>query len=139
MGSHAKGARMSIGFREAVYVPLVGRIAAGEPILAPESIEDLFPLPRELVGEGVLFVLKVAGNSMINAAIADGDWVVVRQQSVAENGEIVAALIDGEATVKTFKRSGNHVWLVPHNPVYSPILCDEASILGRVVAVLRRV
>jgi repressor LexA len=84
-------------------------------------------------------MLKVAGDSMINAAIADGDWVVVRQQQVAENGDIVAALLDNEATVKTFKRSDGHVWLIPHNPAYTPILGDEASILGRVVAVLRRV
>jgi repressor LexA len=76
---------------------------------------------------------------MINAAIADGDWVVVREQPVAENGEIVAAMLDGEATVKTFKQSDGHVWLIPHNPAYAPILGDEASILGRVVAVLRRV
>jgi len=99
----------------------------------------VFPLPRQLVGEGTLFLLKVAGDSMINAAIADGDWVVVREQPVAENGEIVAAMLDGEATVKTFKQSDGHVWLIPHNPAYTPILGDEATILGRVVAVLRRV
>ncbi len=125
--------------QEAAYVPLVGRIAAGGPILAEQAIEDVFPLPRQLVGEGTLFLLKVAGDSMINAAIADGDWVVVREQPVAENGEIVAAMLDGEATVKTFKQSDGHVWLIPHNPAYAPILGDEASILGRVVAVLRRV
>jgi repressor LexA len=123
----------------ATYVPLVGRIAAGGPIVAEESIEDVFPLPKQIVGEGTLFLLKVAGDSMINAAIADGDWVVVRQQEVAENGEIVAAMIDGEATVKTFKRSDGHVWLMPHNPAYTPIPGDGATILGRVVAVLRRV
>jgi len=125
--------------QEAAYVPLVGRIAAGGPILAEQAIEDVFPLPRQLVGEGTLFLLKVAGDSMMNAAITDGDWVVVRQQEDAENGEIVAAMLDGEATVKTFKRSDGHVWLIPHNPAYTPILGDEAVILGRVVAVLRRV
>ena len=125
--------------QEAVHVPLVGRIAAGGPILAEEAIEDVFPLPKQLVGEGTLFLLKVVGESMINAAIADGDWVVVRHQPVAENGDIVAAMIDGEATVKTFKRSGEHVWLMPHNPAYAPIPGDDATILGRVVAVLRRV
>jgi repressor LexA len=125
--------------QEAAYVPLVGRIAAGGPILAEEAVEDVFPLPRQLVGDGTLFLLKVAGDSMINAAIADGDWVVVRQQPVAENGDIVAAMIEGEATVKTFKQSDGHVWLIPHNPAYTPILGDEATILGRVVAVLRRV
>ena len=131
--------QMDIASQEAAYVPLVGRIAAGGPILAEESIEDIFPLPRQIVGEGTLFLLKVVGVSMIHAAIADGDWVVVRQQPVAENGDIVAAMIDGEATVKTFKRSDGHVWLMPHNPIYAPIPGDDAAILGRVVAVLRRV
>jgi repressor LexA len=123
----------------AAYVPLIGRIAAGGPIVAEQYVEDVFPLPRQLVGEGTLFLLSVKGDSMINAAIADGDWVVIRQQEDAENGEIVAAMLDGEATVKTLKRSDGHVWLIPHNPAYTPILGDEASILGRVVAVLRRV
>jgi repressor LexA len=130
---------MDIASQEPAYVPLVGRIAAGGPILAEEAIEDIFPLPRQIVGEGTLFLLKVVGDSMVNAAIADGDWVVVRQQPVAENGDIVAAMLDGEATVKTFKRSADHIWLMPHNPVYTPIPGDEAEILGRVVAVLRRV
>jgi repressor LexA len=120
------------------YVPVLGRIAAGGPILAEQAVEDIFPLPRELVGEGSLFLLKVVGDSMVDAAITDGDWVVVRQQPSAENGDIVAAMIDGEATVKTFKRRDGHVWLMPHNPAYEPILGDEASVLGRVVAVLRR-
>jgi repressor LexA len=125
--------------RDTAYVPLVGRIAAGGPILAEEVVEDVFPLPRQVVGEGTLFLLKVAGDSMIEAAIADGDWVVVRQQPVAENGDIVAAMIDGEATVKTLKRKDGHVWLMPHNAAYEPIPGDEAAVLGRVVAVLRRV
>jgi repressor LexA len=129
---------MDISSQEAAYVPLVGRIAAGGPILAEEAIEDIFPLPRQLVGGGTLFLLKVVGDSMINAAIADGDWVVVRQQEDAENGDIVAAMIEGEATVKTLKRSDGHVWLMPHNPAYTPILGDEATVLGRVVSVLRR-
>lgn len=130
---------MDIASQEAAYVPLLGRIAAGVPLLAEESVEDIFPLPRQLVGEGTLFLLKVSGDSMVNAAIASGDWVVVRQQEDAENGEIVAAMIEGEATVKTLKRSEGHVWLIPHNPAYTPILGDEATILGKVVAVLRRV
>ena len=121
------------------YVPLVGRIAAGGPVLAEQALEDVFPLPRELVGDGTLFMLKVAGDSMVEAAICDGDWVVVRQQPTAENGEIVAAMIDGEATVKTYKRRDGHVWLLPHNPAYEPIPGDEATILGRVVTVLRRI
>lgn len=121
------------------YVPLVGRIAAGGPILAEQAIEEVFPLPRQLVGDGELFMLKVVGDSMVDAAICDGDWVVVRQQPVAENGDIVAAMLDGEATVKTFRRRDGHVWLMPHNEAYSPIPGDEATVLGRVVAVLRRV
>jgi repressor LexA len=120
------------------YVPVVGRIAAGGPILAEQVVEDVFPLPRQLVGQGDLFLLKVAGDSMIEAAICDGDWVVIRRQPVAENGEIVAAMIDGEATVKTFKRTDGHVWLLPHNGAYSPIAGDDAQILGRVVTVLRK-
>lgn len=126
-------------------VPLVGRIAAGGPVLAEELIEDIVPLPRQLVGEGKLIMLSVVGDSMMNAAIADGDWVVVRRESDVENGDIVAAMIEsdvsgeGEATVKTFKVSDGHVWLIPHNPAYAPILGDEAKILGKVVAVLRRI
>jgi repressor LexA len=119
------------------YVPLVGRIAAGGPILADQVVEDVFPLPRQLVGEGDLFLLRVAGDSMIDAAICDGDWVVVRRQPVAENGEIVAAMIDGEATVKTLRRADGRVWLQPQNAAYSPIPADDAVVLGRVVSVLR--
>jgi repressor LexA len=119
-------------------VPLVGRIAAGGPILAEQDVEAVFPLPRDLVGEGELFMLKVVGDSMIDAAICDGDWVVVRQQATAENGDIVAALLDQEATVKTFKRRDGHVWLMPHNPAYAPILGDEATVMGKVVSVLRK-
>ena len=121
------------------YVPVIGRIAAGGPILAEQAVEDVFPLPRELVGGGTLFMLKVVGDSMVGAAIADGDWVVVRQQPNAENGDIVAPMIDGEATVKTFKRRDGHVWLMPHNEAFSPIPGDTALILGRVVTVLRKV
>jgi len=121
------------------YVPVVGRIAAGGPILAEEAVEDVFPLPRQLVGEGQLFLLKVVGDSMVDAAICDGDWVVVRQQQTAENGDIVAAMLDGEATVKTFKRRDGHVWLMPHNPAFEPIPGDDATVLGRVQAVLRRI
>jgi len=129
------------GYRDSTptpsYVPVVGRIAAGGPILAEQVVEDVFPLPRQLVGDGELFLLKVVGDSMIEAAICDGDWVVVRRQPVAENGEIVAAMIDGEATVKTFKRIAGHLWLLPQNAAYAPIDGDEAVVLGRVVSVLR--
>jgi repressor LexA len=124
---------------EASYVPVLGRIAAGVPIMAEESVEDVFPLPRQIVGEGQLFLLRVVGDSMVDAAICDGDWVVVRQQPTAENGDIVAAMLDNEATVKTFKRRDGKVWLLPHNPAFEPIDGDHATILGRVTAVLRRV
>lgn len=122
-----------------VAVPLVGRIAAGVPITAEEQIEDVFTLPQQLVGDGDLFLLQVVGDSMVDAAICDGDWVVVRSQPEAQKGEIVAAMLDGEATVKTFTRSDGHVWLMPHNPAFTPILGDSAQILGKVVAVLRAV
>jgi repressor LexA len=121
-----------------VFVPVVGRIAAGGPILAEQMIEDVFPLPKSLVGDGSLFLLKVVGDSMVDAAISDGDWVVVRQQQDADNGDIVAAMIDGEATVKTFRRRDGHLWLLPHNAAYQPINGDDATILGRVTAVLRK-
>lgn len=121
------------------YVPVVGEIAAGVPILAEERVEEMFPLPAEFVGEGDLFLLKVKGDSMIEAAITDGDWVVVRQQPEAHSGEIVAAMIGDEATVKTFKRRDGRVELLPANPLYDPIPADNAQILGRVVAVMRRI
>jgi len=124
---------------EPTFVPVLGRIAAGGPILAEEAVEDVFPLPRELVGEGSLFLLKVVGNSMVDAAICDGDWVVVRQQNVADNGDIVAAMIDGEATVKTFKRTRGQVWLMPHNPAFDPIPGNDAAVLGKVVTVIRKI
>jgi repressor LexA len=126
-------------FPQPVHVPVLGRIAAGGPILAEERIEDVFALPRQLVGDGTMFLLAVRGDSMIDAAICDGDWVVVRQQPTANNGDIVAALLDDEATVKTFKRTGSQVWLIPHNSAYDPIDGNHATILGKVVAVLRRV
>ncbi|NYD43270.1 transcriptional repressor LexA [Nocardioides panaciterrulae] len=122
----------------AQYVPVVGRIAAGGPILAEERIEDVFPLPKQLVGDGQLFLLEVSGDSMIDAAICNGDYVVIRQQPTAVNGEIVAAMIDGEATVKTFQRKDGQVWLLPHNQAYDPIDGTHATILGKVTAVLRR-
>ena len=122
----------------ATYVPMVGRIAAGGPILAEEQIQEVFPLPKSLVGEGTLFLLEVSGDSMIDAAICSGDYVVIRQEQTASNGDIVAAMIDGEATVKTFQRKDGHVWLLPHNDAYEPIDGTHATILGKVTAVLRR-
>jgi repressor LexA len=125
--------------QDTALVPLVGRIAAGIPITADQNVEDVLTLPRQLVGQGELFLLKVVGESMIDAAICDGDWVVVRQQQTAENGDVVAALIEEEATVKTFKQRDGHTWLLPRNSAFEPILGDHAVILGKVVAVLRTV
>ncbi|MDQ0756908.1 transcriptional repressor LexA [Arthrobacter sp. B3I4] len=122
---------------DTAMVPFVGRIAAGGPILADQVVEDVMPLPRSLVGHGELFMLKVAGDSMIDAAICDGDWVVVRRQNDAVNGDIVAALLDDEATVKTFRQRDGHTWLLPQNTQYEPILGDHAVIMGKVVSVLR--
>jgi repressor LexA len=124
---------------ETVHVPLVGRVDAGGPLLAAQQIEEVFPLPRKLVGDGPVFMLRVAGDSMINAAIADGDWVVIHAQETADSGDIVAAMIDGEATVKTLNRSGDHVWLMPQHRDFLPILGDDAAIIGKVVAVIRQV
>lgn len=118
-------------------VPLVGRIAAGGPILAEQNVEDVMPLPRQLTGEGELFMLQVRGDSMMEAGIFEDDWVVVRRQQDAENGDIVAALLDDEATVKTLKRRDGHQWLLPQNRMYEPILGDHATIMGKVVTVLR--
>ncbi len=123
----------------AIHVPLLGRIAAGGPILAEENLDSVFPLPQQLVGDGQLFMLEVSGESMIDAAICDGDFVVVRQEQTADNGTIVAAMIDGEATVKTLQRKDGQVWLLPHNPAFDPIDGTHATILGKVTAVLRRV
>lgn len=123
--------------QDTAMVPLVGRIAAGGPILADQVVEDVMPLPRQLVGHGELFMLKVAGDSMIDAAICDGDWVVVRRQNDVINGDIVAALLDDEATVKTFRQRDGHTWLLPQNTQYEPILGDFATIMGKVVSVLR--
>jgi len=143
MGSAAETSVDETGIGDAipaaVNVPMVGRIAAGGPILAEERIEEIFPLPKSLVGDGTLFLLEVSGDSMVDAAICSGDYVVIRQQPVAENGEIVAAMLDGEATVKTFQRKDGKIWLLPHNEDYSPIDGTHATILGKVTAVLRRI
>lgn len=125
-----------------VPVPLIGRISAGVPITAQQEVEDTFLLPRKIVGHGTLFMLRVAGDSMINAGITDGDYVIIRQQEKVFSGDIVAALIEGiehEATVKTFQQAEDgQCWLMAHNPAYPPIPGDSAEIMGKVVAVLRR-
>lgn len=121
------------------YIPVVGRIAAGSPITAEENIDTYFPMPDDVVGNGELYMLQVVGDSMQDAGILNGDWVIVRSQSVAEEGEFVAALLDGEeATVKEFHRDSSGVWLLPHNDAYSPIKGDDAEIMGKVVSVFRK-
>ena len=120
-------------------VPLVGRIAAGAPITAEQHIDDVMRLPERLTGTGNLFMLEVHGDSMVDAAICDGDFVVIREQQNAVNGDIVAALLDDEATVKTFRNDHGHIWLMPHNPAYSPIDGTYAQVMGKVVTVLRKI
>ncbi|MWA02854.1 transcriptional repressor LexA [Actinomadura sp. LD22] len=124
---------------DSVPVPVVGDIAAGAPIIAEQHADDVLSLPRELVGRGTVFALRVRGDSMIEAAICDGDTVVVRRQPEAHSGQIVAAMIDDEATVKVYRRRGGHVLLEPRNPAYDVIDGDRAVILGIVVSVLRSV
>jgi repressor LexA len=140
------GSLPAVPSREPAYLPVLSRIRAGD-LSAPaeqedQDIEDYFPLPRQLVGSGELFLLTVVGDSMINAGIFDGDWIAVRQQEHAENSDVVAAMIEGaagwEATVKTYKEKDGRIWLMPQNPAYEPIPGDDAIILGRVVTVLRR-
>ena len=120
-----------------VDVPLVGRIAAGAPLLAEEMVGDVYAMPRQVVGDGDLFALTVTGDSMIGAAICDGDIVTVRRQDSADHGDIVAALLEDEATVKQLRRQDGQVWLMPRNPAYQPIPGEHAQILGKVVGVLR--
>lgn len=126
-----------IAIHHTVEVPLVGHIAAGQPLLAQEAIEDSFALPRELVGEGQLFMLRVQGDSMIESGIHNGDFVVVRQQPTATNGEIVVAMIGEEATVKTFYKEKDRVRLQPENSAMAPIYAHDVSILGKVVMSIR--
>jgi repressor LexA len=130
-----------------ISVPLYERIAAGNPVIANPDPEDTMELPSEMVGSGDLFAVRVVGDSMVNANIFDGDCVVVRHQEVADNGDIVAALIEeeavtieeGAATVKTFQRVDGHVWLIPQNPKYLPIPGDHCRLMGKVVATVHRI
>ncbi|MEY4742197.1 MAG: hypothetical protein RL672_947 [Actinomycetota bacterium] len=137
-GTTDEFAEFTTPMSEAAMVPLVGRIAAGVPITAEQNVEELIPLPKSMVGSGQLFMLEVHGESMIDAAICDGDFVVCRSQNTAENGDIVAAMLDGEATVKVFKQRDGHVWLLPRNSSMEPIPGDTAVIQGKVVTVLRK-
>ena len=124
--------------RGTVSLPLVGRVAAGLPILAEQNIEDTFTLPTEIATDSSSFMLEVHGESMINAGIYNGDYIVVREQKSAMNGEIVVALIDGEATVKTFYKEQGRVRLQPENDTMEPIYAENPTILGKVVALMRR-
>lgn len=134
----AKGPQAPSGATAANFIPVVGRIAAGSPILAEQEVEEYYPMPADLVGDGELFMLQVVGESMKDAGILDGDWVVVRSQPVAEQGEFVAALIDGEATAKEFHKDSTGIWLLPHNEDFSPIPGDKAEIMGKIVSVFRK-
>ena len=133
-----RGTGLDIPSQKAVRVPLLGQLSASEPIVTQERVNAVMPLPRMLVGEGTVFMFTMTGDSMINAAITDGDWVVVQPGSEAGDGEVVVADIDGVPTVRTLKRTEGHVWLLPHHPSYPPTAGDKVSILGRVVSVLRK-
>ena len=122
----------------AVEVPIVGRVTAGEPVLASENVEGTLPVPREVVKEDTCFALRINGQSMIDAGIFEGDLVIVRSQNYADTGDIVVALLDEEATVKRFFRDGNRIRLQPENTVMSPIIVDDAQILGKVVGLFRK-
>ena len=124
--------------KRVVNVPVLGRIAAGQPILAEENIEDVFPLPKDFVREDASFILRVRGDSMIEAGIYEGDYLVVRQQATANNGEIVAAMIGDEATVKRFYRERDHIRLQPENSAMSPIIARDVTVLGKAIALFRR-
>jgi repressor LexA len=122
---------------EVVPVPLLGQVTAGEPIIAEQNIEEYFPLPKMMVHQDTVFLLRVRGDSMIDAGILDGDYVIVRQQSSANNGEIVVAMLENEATVKRFYKEKDSIRLQPENPAYEPIISREIKIIGKVIGVFR--
>ena len=124
--------------REMVQVPMIGTVAAGQPILAEENIEDYFPIPAELLPNSQTFMLRIKGNSMINVGIFDGDQVIVEQTSTADNGDIIVALIDDSATVKRFYKEDGHYRLQPENDEMDPIIVSELNVLGKVIALFRR-
>jgi len=124
--------------RHLVNVPLVGKVTAGEPILAQENIEDIFPLPKEMLPDADVFMLSVKGDSMINAGIFSGDYVLVQSTNTAENGDIIVALLEDEATVKRFYKESNYIRLQPENPFMDPIIVNDLKILGKVVGLFRR-
>jgi len=123
---------------DAINIPLVGRIAAGQPILAAENIDSYLSFPASMFGSGEFFAVKVKGDSMIDGGIFDGDIAILRKQNTANNGEVVAALLDDEATLKKFKMTGNKVTLIPQNSAYEPIVTTNVTILGKLAAVFRR-
>lgn len=124
--------------RELVDVPVIGKITAGQPILAVENVTDTFPIPIDFVGNSESFMLTVRGESMIEAGILDGDYILVKKQDNASNGEIVVALIEDEATVKTFYKEKDHIRLQPENPTMDPIIVQDCKILGKVIGVFRK-
>jgi len=129
---------MMIASRTLVDVPLIGKVTAGEPILAQENIESIFPLPKEMLPDAEVFMLSVKGDSMINAGIFSGDYVLVQSTNTAENGDIVVALLEDEATVKRFYKETNYIRLQPENPLMEPIIVNDLKILGKVVGLFRR-
>ena len=140
-GIRVKNSNISevVGENDIVNVPVIGKVAAGTPILATENLERTFPIPADFIGSSSnSFMLKVKGESMIEAGIFDGDYIIVKQQSVANNGEIVVALINDEATVKTFYKEKDHIRLQPENPTMEPIIVKEAIILGKVAGLIRK-
>lgn len=139
MGLSSVSSEEESAVSNAFPIPVIGRVAAGTPILAEENVEEILALPSELIGEGKHFILKVRGDSMIQAGILDGDYIVVRSQPDASNGEIIVAMIDDEATVKRFYKEDGHFRLQPENDSMDPIIVDEVSILGRVVSLFRRI
>lgn len=135
---HSKSLEGFISDREIENVPLLGRVTAGLPILAVENVEDTFPIPIQFLDNSNAFMLKVKGDSMLQAGILDGDFIIVRQQAVANNGDMVVALIEDEATVKTYYREKGHIRLQPENPDYEPIIVESCSILGKVIGLFRK-
>ncbi len=128
----------SLTRREMVNVPMIGRVAAGEPILATQNIENYFPIPAEFMPNGEVFMLRIKGDSMINAGILDGDWIVVEKRNTARNGEIVVALVDDSATVKTFYKENGHIRLQPENDNLDPIIVPDCTIMGKVISLYRQ-
>ena len=128
----------SLTGREIVNVPIVGRVAAGEPLLATQNIENYFPIPMEFMPNNEVFMLEVKGESMINVGIYEGDWIVVEKRNTARNGEIIVALVDDSATVKTFYKEDGHIRLQPENDTMDPIIVPDCKILGKVISLYRR-